>query len=247
MPVSQSKSPALFHAAYHGKYKYELFPATTAEEAMRLFHAHSLSGMNVTMPLKELMLPFVTAPDKDVALLQAVNTVVWRQGVLQGYNTDVQGVAGALVEAGITVSRRRCVVFGAGGAGRAAACALAQAGAILAIANRTADRAKVSAKLFRATPLSLMEALQHSDEYELIINTLPATANVATHLRLTSQQTVLDADYAHKPLKALCRSSGAMYINGSRWLLHQAIPAYRLFTGEEPDVKEMLNLGIFES
>ena len=240
MPVSQSKSPALFHAAYHGKYKYGLFPATVAEEAMHLFHAHSLSGMNVTMPLKELMLPFVAALSEDAALLQAVNTVVWQQGELRGYNTDVQGVAGALAEAGITLSGRRCVVLGAGGAGRAAACALAQAGAILAIANRTAGRAEVAANLFHAASLSLTDALQHSNAYEVIINTLPATANVAAHLHLTAQQAVLDADYAHKPLQALCKNTGAAYIDGSRWLLHQAIPAYRLFTGEEPDVAAMM-------
>ncbi|MDR2449866.1 MAG: saccharopine dehydrogenase NADP-binding domain-containing protein [Prevotellaceae bacterium] len=247
MPVSQSKSPALFHAAYHGKYKYELFPATMAAEAMRLFHAHGLLGMNVTMPLKEQVLPFMASLSEDAALLQAVNTVVLQQDALRGYNTDVQGVAGALAEAGVTVGGRRCVVLGAGGAGRAAACALAHAGATLAIANRTTNRAEAAAQLFRATALSLTDALQHSDGFDVIINTLPAAADVAAHLHLKSQQAVLDADYANKPLQALCRNAGATYIDGSRWLLHQAIPAYRLFTGEEPDVKKMLNLEIFES
>jgi shikimate dehydrogenase len=207
---------------------------------MRLFHEHGLSGMNITMPLKELVLPFITALDDDAALLQAVNTVVLQQGVLRGYNTDVQGVAGALAEAGVTISGRRCVVLGAGGAGRAAACALAHAGAILVIANRSAERAGAAAKLFHAVPLSLTEALQRSAEYEVIINTLPAAAGIATQLRLESRQALLDADYVHKPLQALCRNAGATYIDGSRWLLHQAIPAYRLFTGEEPDVAAML-------
>jgi shikimate dehydrogenase len=239
MPVSQSKSPALFHAAYHGKYNYELFPAATAEEAMRLFREHGLSGMNITMPLKELMLPFIAAPAEDAILLQAVNTMVLQQGVLRGYNTDVRGVAGALAEAGMTLSGRRCVVLGAGGAGRAAACALAHAGAVLSIANRTAGRAEAAAKLFRAASLPLEEALQHSGTYEVIVNTLPAASNVAAHLRLKPQQVVMDADYAHKPLQAVCRDAGATYIDGSRWLLHQAIPAYRLFTGEEPDVAAM--------
>ncbi|MDR3184339.1 MAG: saccharopine dehydrogenase NADP-binding domain-containing protein [Prevotellaceae bacterium] len=239
MPVSQSKSPALFRAAYQGRYEYGLFPAATADEAMRLFREHGLQGMNVTMPLKEPVLPFMATLDESAALLQAVNTVVWQQGALQGYNTDVQGVAGALAEAGIAVNGRRCVVLGAGGAGRAAACALAQAGAILTIANRSAGRAGAAAKLFHAAALPLAEALQRSAEYEVIVNTLPAATGVAAQLRLEPQQAVLDADYAHKPLLALCRNAGATYIDGSRWLLHQAIPAYRLFTGEEPDVAAM--------
>ena len=240
MPVSQSKSPVLFHAAYHGKYSYALLPAATAEEAMRLFDEQGLSGMNITMPLKEDMLPFIATPGEDVALLQAVNTVVLRHGALWGYNTDVQGVAGALAEAGVMLNKRRCVVLGAGGAGRAAACALAHAGATLAIANRSAGRAEATARLFRATSLPLTEVFRHSDTYEVLVNTLPAAANVAAHLRLKPHQVVLDADYAHKPLQALCRNAGATYIDGVRWLLHQAIPAYRLFTGEEPDVEAMM-------
>jgi shikimate dehydrogenase len=239
MPVSQSKSPVLFHAAYHGKYTYELFPAATAEEAMRLFREHGLRGLNITMPLKEPVLPFIAAPSEDAVLLQAVNTVVLQQDELRGYNTDVQGVAGALAEAGVTVRGRRCVVLGAGGAGRAAACALAHAGAMLTIANRSAGRAEAIAQLLRATTVSLTGVLQHSDTYEVIVNTLPAAAGTAVHLRLTPRQAVLDADYAHKPLQALCRNAGATYIDGIRWLLHQAIPAYRLFTGEEPDVAAM--------
>jgi shikimate 5-dehydrogenase len=109
----------------------------------------------------------------------------------------------------------------------------------LFIANRSAERAEAAAQLFRATPLSLKEALQHSDTYEVVVNTLPATAYVEAQLQLNPQQVVLDADYAHKPLRAACRNAGATYIDGSRWLLHQAIPAYRLFTDEAPDVAAM--------
>jgi shikimate dehydrogenase len=239
MPVSQSKNPVLFHAAYHGKYEFMLLPATTAGEAMRLFREQGLSGMNVTMPLKELMLPFIATLDEGATLLRAVNTVVLSQGVLKGYNTDVYGVAGALAEAGVPISGKRCVLLGAGGAGRAAACALAQAGAALTIANRTADRAEAVAKLFRAASCSLAEALQHSGEYDVVVNTLPAAANIAAQLFPESRQVVMDADYMHKPLQAVCRNAGATYIDGSRWLLHQAIPAYRLFTGEEPDIAAM--------
>jgi shikimate dehydrogenase len=240
MPVSQSKSPALFHAAYQGKYAFTLLPAATASDAMRLFREHGLSGMNVTMPLKELMLPFVTTSDEGATLLRAVNTVVLSQGTLRGYNTDVHGAAGALAEADVPLSGRRCVVLGAGGAGRAAACALAQAGAALTIANRTVDRAEAAAKLFHAASCSLAEALQHSGEYDVIVNTLPAAADIAAQLLYPkSWQVVMDADYMNKPLQTVCRNAGAKYIDGSRWLLHQAIPAYRLFTGEEPDVAAM--------
>jgi shikimate dehydrogenase len=239
MPISQSKNPVLFHAAYHGKYEFMLLPAATAGEAMRLFHEQGLLAMNVTMPLKELMLPFIASLDEGATLLRAVNTVVLSRGILRGYNTDVHGVAGALTEAGVLLSGKRCVVLGAGGAGRAAACALAQAGAALTIANRTVDRAETVAKLFHAASCALAEALQHSGEYDVVVNTLPAATNIATQLFPESRQVVMDADYAHKPLRTACRNAGATYIDGSRWLLHQAIPAYRLFTGEEPDVAAM--------
>jgi shikimate dehydrogenase len=239
MPVSQSKSPVLFQAAYHGRYSYELLPAATAAEAIHLFREKGLAGMNVTMPLKETILSFIDEPAEEAQLLQAANTVCLFHNKLKAYNTDICGVTGAFTEAKVAVRGKSCIVLGAGGAGRAAACALSRAGGAVVIANRTIDHAVVAAQLLHTKAITLTEGLQNSHRYEIIVNTLPAGVDIVKNLSLKSWQVVLEADYVHRSMQKTCQNTGTMYINGQRWLLHQAIPAYRFFTGEEPDISAM--------
>jgi shikimate dehydrogenase len=242
-PVEQSQSPALFKAAYHGKHTYELLPAATGEEAVQLFREKELSGMNVTMPLKTSLVGLLDILSEEVRAVQAVNTIVLaKDGRLYGANTDVLGVRGALKEAGVILDGTACLVLGAGGAGRAAAYALAKAGAAVTVASRTAARVEGITGRFSVKALSLDEALPLSRTYRVIVNTLPAEAEAVQQLLLNSRQIVLDADYIHKPMRVACRDANAMYIDGLRWLLYQAIPAFYLFTGEKPDAAAMAKI-----
>ncbi len=241
-PIAHSKNPCLFAAAYHGKYAYELLPAGTAEDAMRLFKDNALEGMNVTMPLKAAIIPFMDELDDTVRLLNAANVVVKRNGKLKAYNTDVCGVSGALEAAGVELYELPCLVLGGGGAARAAVAALYKAGAHITVANRTMSKAEDIAGLFDAHVVALEKALQHTSVYNVIVNTTPAGSAIADRLQLGAGQTVLDADYANQPLKEVTLQAGAFYVDGTQWLLHQAFPAYRLFTGEEPDIPAMLEV-----
>ncbi|MDR3235531.1 MAG: hypothetical protein LBT48_02245 [Prevotellaceae bacterium] len=242
MPVAHSQSPALFQAAYHGKYSYELLPASTSEEALQLFREKGLSGMNVTMPLKTSIVGLIDVLSDEAKWLQSVNTIRLINGKLYGNNTDIEGVLGALIEAGVEVNRSSCLVLGAGGAGRAAAYALDNAGTSVAMANRSTTWVEATPRLFRVDALSLDEAVQLSRAYRVIVNTLPAGTGIAQRLPLHSRQILLDADYVNKPMLEACRQAGTKYIDGLRWLVHQAIPAYRLFTDEAPDREAMTQL-----
>ncbi len=240
-PIAHSKNPKMFAAAYHGKHSYELMPASTAEEALRLFHEKGMDGMNVTMPLKAAVIPYMDELDDTVRLLNAANVVVRRDGKLKAYNTDVFGVSGALEAAGLSLSGVSCLVVGGGGAARAAVAALHKAGAEVTIANRTIEKAEAIAALFGAGTQPLAQALHTASSYKVLVNCIPASAGALQQLQLQAGQVVLDADYAHKPLLALSGAVGALYVDGLQWLLHQAFPAYRLFTGEEPDIPAMIN------
>ncbi len=241
-PIAHSKNPLLFAAAYHGKYTYELMPADTAEEAMQLFKENALEGMNVTMPLKAAVIPFMDELDDTVRLLNAANVVVRRNGKLKAYNTDVCGVSGALEAAGVELYELPCLVLGGGGAARAAVAALHRAGACITVANRTMSKAEDIAGLFGTNVIALEKALQDTGAYNVVVNATPAGSAIADRLQLCAGQTVLDADYANKPLKEIALKAGAFYVDGTQWLLHQAFPAYRLFTGEEPDIPAMLEV-----
>ena len=113
-----------------------------AVEAVR---ALGLVGVNVTVPLKELVGPFLDAIDEDAARIGSVNTICNRGGKLTGYSTDGAGFLRSLEEVGQGTEGRKVYLLGAGGSARAVGFALASRGCFCTIANRTAARAEALA------------------------------------------------------------------------------------------------------
>ena len=247
--IAHSKSPQLFAAAYPpaANYSYVLLPAPSAEEAIRLFRARGLQGMNVTMPFKNGVVPFTDVQSDEVKAIGAANTIVNRNGRLYAYNTDVHGAVNSFLQHGITIKNNKALVLGAGGAGQAAAYALAKAGAEVLWANRTVAKVEAWAARFQVQPLSFLHAMQELDECRMIVNALPAGADFLQTLHFHKRQTVLDADYAGRPLYRQAITGGAGYISGLSWLLWQAVPAFELFTGVPPDVEAMKKQYLFLS
>ncbi len=106
--------------------------------AVKGLAALGFRGANVTIPHKGAVIPFLDDLSADARLAEAVNTIVVDEGALRGYNTDVEGVRGALLDAtGDSLDGEAALILGAGGAARAAALALARLGCRLTIANRT--------------------------------------------------------------------------------------------------------------
>ena len=96
-PISHSKSPALFAAAYGtGKHSYSLIEAPTCKEAMERFAAEGYTGTNVTSPFKDEVMEYVSLPDKISSLLGSANTIISANGKLHSYNTDYYGVKNTL-------------------------------------------------------------------------------------------------------------------------------------------------------
>ena len=237
--IDHSRSPQLFEAAYHGKYAYELMPASTAAEALRLYEEKGLSGMNVTTPFKETIVPYMDIINDDVRAIGAANIVFRRDNCWMGHNSDIYGVINPLRDAGINLSGADCLVLGWGGAGRAAALGLMKAGARVTVANRTVAKVEAMSIFSSVEVLPLDEVLKQTEKYTVLVNALPVVHNLAERICLYPHQVVLEADYTCGILQDVARSAGARYLSGLQWLLHQAIPAFRLFTNEEPDIAAM--------
>jgi len=237
--IAHSRSPQLFEAAYHGKYAYELLPATTVEEALRLYEERGLSGMNVTTPFKETIVPYMDIVDEDVRMAGAANIVVCRDNRWAAHNSDVYGAAGALLAADVKLAGKECLVLGCGGAARAATIGLLKNGARVTVANRTVDKIKTLSAYNPVEALCLEDTLSQTAKYAVIVNALPALSGLAERIRIYPYQVVLEADYTCGVLRDVAHKAGAQYLSGLQWLLHQAIPTFRLFTGEEPDIAEM--------
>lgn len=230
-PVAGSGSPRLFGAAYGGRHSYELLDGAEFAPLWQTF-LDRLDGINITAPYKLDAFRSVDLPSAEARLTGAVNLAVKTSEGIAGYNTDVEGVIRSVRETGLRPER--ALVVGSGGAGRAAAAGALELGCTVRIWNRTAEKAEaLSAAVGAAVAPSLSEAAAWA---ELVIYTLPGTAPVPEALLSLEGKIVLEAEYRRPQLADIpCLS----YLSGKRWLLHQAVAGYVLFTGETPSQEEM--------
>ncbi|MBR1888266.1 MAG: hypothetical protein IJ813_07345 [Bacteroidales bacterium] len=233
-PVAGSMSPRLFTAAYDGRYPYHLIDAPF-DEAWATF-LKSYHGINVTAPYKQDAFRAVDVLSDGARDCGAVNLVVKAEdGLLHGYNSDVDGVVGAVRETGF--QPENTLVIGAGGAAMAAVVAAKILGSkTITIANRTYKKAAALAAAHDcdAVPLEDIGTLKP----DFVVYTVPGGAPVIPGLtgKLLGGAVVLEAEYKHPSLSETpCRR----YISGKMWCLHQALAGYGIFTGEAPNLEAL--------
>ncbi len=257
-PIRHSLSPAIFNAAFAAAgldWAYLAFevPEGSAGSAMIGVRSLGLDGLSVTMPHKAAVIDELDALSDAAAALGAVNCITNRAGLLHGDNTDGAGFIDALqLDEGIEVAGTRCAIVGAGGAGRAVARALGEAGAAsIVMINRTLAPAERAVAL--AGPRARIGTADDAQAAELIVNATPLGMGVVVSTtgepeplpidvaRLGSGQVVIDLVYhpAVTPLLAEARRQGLRTVNGLGMLIHQAAHAFRLWTNEEPPLEAM--------
>jgi shikimate dehydrogenase len=213
--------------------------AQSASEAIELFERIGLSGLNVTSPFKQHMLQKMDKLDPASSAIGAINTVVRDGEYLIGYNTDHIGVTSSLKELGLHLYRCHCLVLGAGGAGRAAAYGLVQEGARVTLVNRTHEKAVEAAIKLGCQAAPLEKLVPFLDQTEIVVSALAPGVNPLQEEWLNPSLVLLDANYPHSSIGTLARTKGCTVIRGEEWLLNQAIPVYKLFTGRDADRKSM--------
>ena len=256
-PLGHSLSPAMHNAAFQAlgmaDWQYDLLPIPPDElgsHLRKLRDEGGYRGLNVTIPLKEAVLPYV-APDKTAAALGAVNTIDFR--TKRGHNTDAGGLLADLKAQGVRLPRRRTLVLGAGGAARAALYALARAGAVLALHNRTVARAERliadlggQVELLRPEELATWRPL-------LVVNCTSvgmeqagdATATQASpwpeRTPVPTRMTVYDMVYrpARTQLMAQVEAQGGRGISGLGMLVQQGALSFEIWTGRKAPVAAM--------
>lgn len=239
-PISHSKSPALFHAAYGERMgSYELIEEQSCKEAMDRFLKGEYRGINVTAPFKEQVMEYVTEPDRISSIIGGANLLLkdreyLKNGKIYSYNTDYYGVKNSVI--GLLSPKRGAVtVVGAGGAGKAAALAMAESGFKVFMANRSAGRALPFAEKSGVEYIelrNLVEAVAHS---QLLIYSLSMAVEGLRELKL-EDKIVFEANYAAPNLSPGCGVRSLRYIKGEYWLYNQAIPAFELLTSSGPDI-----------
>lgn len=147
---------------------YELFPIESIEQLPALIASEpNLIGLNVTIPYKELVLPFLDELDAKAEAIGAVNTITIREGKLKGYNTDYYGFKSSLTQwLGANPLPEKAFILGTGGASKAVKASLEDLDIPYQFVSRTASLGQLTYKELNETGLN-------DTRSTLIINTTP--------------------------------------------------------------------------
>lgn len=212
--------------------------------------ALGIRGFGISMPHKLEIMPHLDEVAPGARRIGAVNTVVNDAGRLSGHNTDAAGATRALEER-IDLDGARCLVLGAGGAGRAVAHGLAEAGAEVSISNRDAAKAEALAESVGARPWPCERlASPLATSFDVVVNATSVGMAVpdSTGAELPVPEDALSKDLVvmdivYKPvdtaLLRAARRQGATTIHGGRMLLHQAARQFELYTGQAAPLAAM--------
>ena len=209
-PAAGSMSPALFKAAYSGRYPYEIIEEEDFDKAFARFLKEDFKAVNVTAPHKRAAADAAPWRSPDVERLGAANILVKNpSGEIEAFNSDVLAVR-KLIDG---LDACTAIVIGMGGAGRAAFDACLTSG-------------------LRTSALRHDQVGYDRIEADLVIYTLPKAVPGIEQIKC---RYLLEANY----LTPCCPELPGVehYISGKQWLKAQAILGYGLMTGEAPDAE----------
>ncbi|MBL8156987.1 MAG: shikimate dehydrogenase [Anaerolineae bacterium] len=258
-PVTHSLSPAMHNAAFAAlglnDWSYELapIPPDIVGKGLRTLRDEGgFIGVNVTVPLKEKVIPYVKA-DERARAIGAVNTIDFRDG--SGTNTDVLGFMDDLRAYGIEVVGHRVIVLGAGGAARAAVYGLVRAGASVTVVNRTPQRAQVmladlslSAGLMNADVKTLDEAAEAGASLIVNCTSVGMWPNVQESPWIKGvpfPKNVVAYDMVYRPERTRFMEQveqvGGRAVGGLGMLVRQGAAAFTIWTGLSAPVEVMFS------
>lgn len=261
--IQGSLSPALFADAFaaagiDGFYHLmdaDRLPGRQLPQLLDAIKAAGFAGANITYPFKQDIIPLLDAIDPEATQVGAINTVaIAVDGRTTGYNFDRRGWRNSFAETlgPDSAQGKTVVLIGAGGAGRAVAFALMDLG-VAAVVLHDLDRSRASALQADVSRHYGAARCRVSDDLERDIaaadgivnatqtgmtgfpgNPVPVAAIKGTHWAGDVIYTPVETEF----LKA-ATARGARTLNGGGMCVHQAVEAFRLFTGMEADVSRM--------
>jgi 3-dehydroquinate dehydratase/shikimate dehydrogenase len=249
-PISHSLSPLMHNTAFRRESANAVMlplKVKSLDDMLNVVRELPLSGVAVTMPLKEEVLPHLANMDLLTARIGACNTLrTGADGKLYGFNTDVAGVVRPL-EKRMKLHGARIVVIGAGGAARAAVFGLVEQGAEVFVVNRTHDKAVSLAR--KAKAKSLKQDQLAKQKFDALINTTPC-GMTGIKQALPIKETELNAnlvfDMVYNPLDTpllrLAHKRGLAIISGLEMFVQQGARQFEIWTGKPAPEAEMMRV-----
>ena len=257
--ISQSRTPAMHIAEGKAQgldYSYLSFDTSTPkfsesslERLLDIAEEEEFAGLNITHPFKMEVPRLLHELSPEAKILGAVNTVVFRKKKRFGYNTDYTGFRTAFQNQLAGASIEHVLLLGAGGAGSAVALALTDSGVrTLSVFDKDQERAiALSERLSSIRPgthIRVWDSLnnQDLDRFGGVVNATPMGMDKYPGAAIKAEALSPDtwvADVVYFPLETellrRARKHGCRVMNGSGMAIHQAVEAFRLLTGLEPD------------
>ena len=254
-PIKHSISPFIHNSAFeatntNGVYLAWEVDATELAETVANIRRYQMYGINLSMPYKEQVIPYLDQLSEEACLIGAVNTVVNREGTLIGYNTDGKGFFKSLPS--FKISKKRLVLLGAGGAAKAIlAQAILDGVSQISVFVRSSSMEKTRPYLekiqnatgFRVDLFALEDVQDLQDsitQADLLVNATSvgmdgSSQPIPTSILLPEKLLVADVIYQpfETPFLKWARNQGNQSINGLGMLLYQAAEAFELWTGKE--------------
>ena len=249
-PIAHSLSPLMQNTAFRREsVNAVLLPlkVRALNDLLSVARELPLSGVAVTMPLKQEVLPHLANMDPLTARIKACNTLrTGADGKLYGFNTDVAGVVRPL-EKRLRLKGARVAVLGAGGAARAAVFGLVDQGAEVFVVNRSHDKAVALAKEAKAKALKHEQfAKQH---FDVLLNSTPcgmAGNKQALPIAEDELNAGLVFDMVYNPLETpllkLAKARGIPVVTGLEMFVQQGARQFEIWTGKPAPEAEMLRV-----
>jgi shikimate dehydrogenase len=244
-PISHSLSPLLHNAAFQAvgieaKYHAVLVEARDYDLLHKLFCHPNFVGSNITLPLKSKVIEYLDIPEDDVTSTGACNTVWVKNGKIHGANTDISGFLNPLESHAAQILGKTAIVFGTGGASKAAIFALQKLMVSqIVVVSRSPNASTGKDIVFT----SYEDWPQFIDDAKIIVNCTPLGMYPNTY------QSPVSKDYEHLLNDKICydivyrpiethfltqsKRNGGIPINGTAMFLGQAAEAFTLFTGKD--------------
>lgn len=261
-PVEHSCSPPMHNSAFDElKMNYVYVPfhvkAEDLQAAVDGFKALGIAGINITIPHKQRIIPMLDEISKEAEMIGAVNTLVFEDDSIIGYNTDARGFIEAMYEVVDEEITGSAVVIGAGGAARAVVVGLVNAGfSPITIANRTTSKAiELAEQIERKSDAILLGIGLYDAKLPDAITNANLLVNATSAGMDLSRPLIIDSDWLHKDLivydiiytppntKLLmaAEKKGLQTIKGLGMLVHQGAISFKLWTDISPPVETMRN------
>ena len=260
-PLKVTRSPSFFNTVFgieQADAVYVPVPADSVNSLIRFAEEAGISGVSITIPYKEEILPYLAYKSKAVLSIGACNTIVASPQGWMGYNTDAVGFSGSLLTfmGRKDFRRRRITIVGAGGAARAVAAEVFRLKGKALILNRTQLRARALAEPYKFAWGGLdSRGADLMDRYsDIIVQTTsmgmsPDTeADPIGFYKFSGRETVMDLIY--KPEKTLClrraEAAGCRVLGGLDMLERQGRLQYAIYMGKEfpPSLVSRVGIGV---